>query len=57
VPGDGEKLPGIYDVKETAAGTELTIAFVDDPKAARPTDFKGAGKDEIVIKLFRKKAK
>jgi hypothetical protein len=28
-----------------------------DPKGARPKDFKGEGKEEVVLKLFRKKTK
>lgn len=58
-PKDGkgqEKLAGIYEVKETDKGTELTICFAEDKKE-RPKDFKGEGKDTIVLKLFRKKAK
>jgi len=51
-----EKLPGIYAVKETDKGTELTIAFSMADKAERPKDFKGAGKEDVVMKLFRKKA-
>jgi uncharacterized protein (TIGR03067 family) len=57
MPGGNEKLPGIYEVKETDKGTELTIAFNMADKPERPKDFKGAGKEEIVLKLFRKKAK
>jgi len=56
-PGGNEKLPGIYEVKETDKGTELTIAFSMADKAERPKDFKGAGKEDVVLKLFRKKAK
>ncbi len=56
MPG-GEKVPGIYEVKETDKGTELTIAFSKGGKSDRPKDFKGLGEDEVVIKLFRKKAK
>ncbi len=48
---------GGREVKETDKGTELTIAFSHAEKAERPKDFKGAGKDDMVIKLFRKKAK
>jgi uncharacterized protein (TIGR03067 family) len=54
--GEGTLL-GIYEVKETDKGTELTIAFCGDPKGARPKDFKGAGKEEMVIKLLRRKEK
>jgi uncharacterized protein (TIGR03067 family) len=53
----GEKpVPGIYEVKETDTGTELTIAFNEDPKGERPKDFKGEG-NVVVLKLLRKKAK
>ncbi|MBY0458270.1 MAG: TIGR03067 domain-containing protein [Gemmataceae bacterium] len=54
--GGPKTVPGIYEVKETDKGLELTIAFGRD-EAGRPKDFKGEGKDEVVIKLFRKKAK
>jgi uncharacterized protein (TIGR03067 family) len=56
-PRGDMKLPGIYQVKETDRGTELTISFTMDPKGDRPKDFKGAGREEVVMKLFRKKAK
>ena len=57
-PGDTkEKVPGIYEVKETDKGTELTVALNLGEKRDRPTDFKGAGKEEVVLKLLRKKAK
>jgi uncharacterized protein (TIGR03067 family) len=49
------KVLGIYEVKETDKGTELTIAFAE--QGDRPKDFKGEGKQEAVLKLFRKKAK
>ncbi len=55
-PKGDEKLAGIYELKETDKGTELTIAFAKDGKE-RPKDFKGEGKDNAVLKLFRKKAK
>jgi uncharacterized protein (TIGR03067 family) len=55
-PKKGAKRLGIYEVSETDKGTELTIAFSDNSDE-RPRDFKGAGKEEMVIKLFRKKAK
>ncbi len=48
---DPSKKPG------TDKGTELTIAFSMADKAERPKDFKGAGKEDVVLKLFRKKAK
>jgi uncharacterized protein (TIGR03067 family) len=56
-PNNGGTLSGIYEVKESDKGTELTIAFNGNPKGERPKDFKGQGKEEMVIKLFRKKAK
>jgi len=49
---------GIYQTKETDKGLELTIAFVHDGgngDGKRPKDFKGEGKDEVVMKLLRKK--
>lgn len=49
------KLPGIYAVKETDKGTELAIALTEDAKGERPKDFKGEGKNETTLKLFRKK--
>jgi len=52
-----EKVAGIYQVKETDKGTELTIAFGKGPGKERPKDFKGEGEDQAVLKLFRKKAK
>jgi uncharacterized protein (TIGR03067 family) len=55
-PEKGLTRLGIYEVKETDNGTELTIAFSDN-KGARPKDFKGTGTEEVVIKLLRKKAK
>jgi uncharacterized protein (TIGR03067 family) len=51
------KILGVYEAKETTAGLELTIAMRMGPKAERPTDLKGEGKDEVLLKLFRKKAK
>jgi uncharacterized protein (TIGR03067 family) len=56
-PKSDKKLLGIYRVKETDKGTELTIAFSKAPKAERPKDFKGEGEEDVVLKLFRKKAK
>jgi uncharacterized protein (TIGR03067 family) len=56
-PNNDGMLAGIYEVKETDKGTELTIAFCGNPKGDRPKDFKGKGQDEFVLKLFRKKAK
>jgi uncharacterized protein (TIGR03067 family) len=55
--GAKEPVPGIYEVKETDKGLELTVAFVKGGGGDRPKDFKGDGKDEVVIKLFRKKEK
>lgn len=60
MPGNGgnETVPGIYEVKETDKGLELTIAFAKGGKnAERPKDFKGEGEDTAVLKLLRKKAK
>jgi uncharacterized protein (TIGR03067 family) len=54
--GKDETLLGIYEVKETDKGTELTIALGRD-KTARPKDFKGEGKGEMVVKLLKKKEK
>lgn len=57
---DKEKdaLPGIYEVKETAAGSELTIAFSSEGAKSddRPKDFKG-GPGVVIVKLLRKKDK
>ncbi len=47
---------GIYELKETDKGAELTIA-IGKEKTERPKDFKGEGKDVMVLKLFRKKEK
>ncbi|HEV3439813.1 MAG TPA: TIGR03067 domain-containing protein [Gemmata sp.] len=47
---------GIYELKETEKGAELTIA-VGKVKSDRPKDFKGEGKDVMVLKLFSKKDK
>jgi len=55
VPKGDKPVRGIYLTKETDKGLELTIAFTDGPDGERPTDFKGEGKKEIVIKLLRKK--
>lgn len=52
------KVPGIYETKDTDKGLELTIAFAKGPgDDERPKDFKGEGKEAIVIKLLRKKDK
>jgi uncharacterized protein (TIGR03067 family) len=57
MPTGDDKVLGIYETKDTDKGTELTIAFKEGgPKESeRPKDFKGDGKDDLVIKLFRKK--
>lgn len=55
-PTGGAKVLGVYEVKESDKGTELTIAFAKD-KSDRPKDLKGEGKGEMVLKLLRKKAK
>ena len=52
--GKEKNVLGIYETKDTDKGMELNIAFSKDGKE-RPKDFKGEGKDDIVIKLFRKK--
>lgn len=58
IVAEGElKIPGVYEAKETPAGLELTIAMRMGPKADRPKDLKGDGKDEVLLKLLRKKAK
>lgn|SRR5262245_34772044 len=54
VRGGDKTVPGIYEVKETDKGTELTIAFAKGG-GTRPKDFKGEGDSEVVLKLFRKK--
>ena len=52
-----EKAPGIYATKETDKGTEFTVVMNLGEKGGRPADFKGEGKEEVVLKLLRKKAK
>lgn len=52
--GKEEAVFGIYELKATDKGTELTMAFTRNG-GPRPKDFKGEGKDEMVFKLFRKK--
>jgi uncharacterized protein (TIGR03067 family) len=52
--GKEKNVLGIYETKDTDKGMELNIAFSKDG-AERPKDFKGEGKNEVVIKLFRKK--
>ena len=55
--GEDEKVPGIYETKETDKGLELTIAFGrEGSKAERPKDIKG-GENVMVLKLLRKKEK
>jgi uncharacterized protein (TIGR03067 family) len=49
-----ELVAGIYQTKETDKGLELNIAFAKGG-GPRPKDFKGEGKGEVVLKLFRKK--
>jgi|SRR5262245_20999175 len=56
-PGGEEKVPAIYQTKETDKGLELTIAFRRGKDKERPTDFKGEGKDDMILKLLRKKEK
>jgi uncharacterized protein (TIGR03067 family) len=48
---------GIYQLKETDKGTELSMALAKGPKAERPKDFKGEGKDVMAMTLLRKKEK
>src|SRR5262245_8156084 len=57
MPGGDEKVLGIYQTKETDKGLELTIAFRKDKNTERPTDFKGEGKDDVILTLLRKKEK
>lgn len=57
MPGKDEKVLGIYEVKESDKGTELTLAFTKGPNEVRPKDFKGEGQRVVVIKLLRKKDK
>lgn len=54
LPGRQGKVLGIYELKETDSGTELTIAWSMDE---RPRNFKSEGGGGIVIKLLRKKDK
>lgn len=54
--GDKEVVKGIYELKDTDKGAELTLAFGRN-EAERPKDFKGEGKDAGVLKLLRKKDK
>ncbi|QJX00320.1 hypothetical protein [Frigoriglobus tundricola] len=56
--GGNSTVLGICQTKETDKGLELTIAFIhggDDGNGKRPKDFKGEGKDVVVMKLLRKK--
>jgi uncharacterized protein (TIGR03067 family) len=52
--GKEKTVLGIYETKDTDKGMELTLAF-SKADSERPKDFKGEGKDDAVIKLFRKK--
>ena len=53
-----EKVPGIYEAKDTPKGLELTIAFAKGKDGSvRPKDFKGEGEGAVVIKLLCKKEK
>jgi uncharacterized protein (TIGR03067 family) len=54
--GDDGTLLGIFEMKETDKGTELTIAL-GMPKGERPKDFEGKGKGEMLVKLLRNKDK
>jgi uncharacterized protein (TIGR03067 family) len=56
-PEGGSLMPGVYEVKETDKGTELTIVFRPGLKAERPKDLKGDSKEDVVLKLLRKKVK
>jgi len=57
MPEKGSKeVLGIYELKETDKGTELIVSFVHDG-GERPKDFKGEGKDVVVVKMFRNKDK
>ncbi|QJW95320.1 TIGR03067 domain-containing protein [Frigoriglobus tundricola] len=56
-PDGTNKVPGIYQVKETDTGTELIVVIALADKGERPKDFKGGGKDHVMLKLLRKKAK
>lgn len=49
------KILGVYEAKDVAAGLELTIAMRLGQKAERPQNLKGEGKDEVLLKLLRKK--
>jgi uncharacterized protein (TIGR03067 family) len=58
MPRSDEKVPGIYEAKDTPKGLELTIAFAKGKNGStRPKDFKGEGEGAVVIKLLRKKEK
>jgi uncharacterized protein (TIGR03067 family) len=52
--GKDKKVLGIYETKDTDKGMELTLVFTKTD-TERPKDFKGEGKEDAVIKLFRKK--
>ena len=50
----GERVAlGIYQTKSTPDGLELTIAFTKNG-GARPTNFKGEGPGEVVLRLLRR---
>ena len=53
--GGESAVRGIYQTRETDKGLELTIAFRKGPGGERPGDFKGEGKEDVVLKLLRKK--
>jgi uncharacterized protein (TIGR03067 family) len=57
-PDKDPKAPmlGIYELKETDKGVELTLSIAME-KSERPKDFKGEGKDVMLLKLFRAKEK
>jgi uncharacterized protein (TIGR03067 family) len=61
LPGEGSEwvnpspiLPGIYRVKKTDQGLELTIAWVASRQGERPEKFDGKAPDEVVVRLLRK---
>jgi RNA polymerase sigma factor (sigma-70 family) len=47
-------LPGIYRVKKTDQGLELTIAWMASPQGQRPQKFDGKAPAEVVVRLLRK---
>lgn len=58
LPGnkDHDPIPGLYEAKETGKGLEVAIAFAKGGNGPRPKDFKGAGADDVVMRLLRPKA-